>query len=329
VHSLHVDKVVDAYEDAPRVRQVTTGPRSKLKQILGTDLLHLVQILYDRRFYQKSIEIEFNIIDQYFRERGFQFSRGMSLMPSRRVLAKFEALNTILHPREKIHVVAPGDPMFQMGGVGDSNSNVTESRSPWVRSGSNSGVSMPSAVASKAPTLGAGGTPPGYAHDPPSRPGGIRHPRLLITSQRLLVFQDDHWVSHFYSDMMDELPSILSWCEQSGWHRALDNEGAQYFRCVRYVSVNRKRITLACTDTNTAALASWLLNNVCERNDKVYSKARRTFYPFPSARAYRERDVRGRHLDVVNMLTTPETLEFPRRTLERLLTTAKKAETKS
>jgi hypothetical protein len=285
-------------EDEVARPEAATGFGGRLRQILTTDLFHWLRTLKDRRFYRGTREVEFRLIDNFFRERGFQFSRGMSLKPSRRVLARFPALSGIFHPMEKIYVVAPGDPIFQRSD--DSANSFTES------------------------TRGrAGSTASGYQPDPVSTLGRIRPPRLIITSQRILEFQDDHWVSHFFTDMLDELPSILSWSETYGWRRALDNDNAEYYRRVRYVSLTRKRLTITCTDTNTAGLVSWLIQRVCEQNESARRRLR--FFPFPSARRYLERDVRREHLEMLNALGEPETSELRTARLELPPTPAPKS----
>lgn len=299
VHPLSVGRVVSAEEEQARDADAPRSLGARLRAILTTDLVHWVRTLKDRRFYQRTRDLEFRFIDDYFRERGFQFSRGMSLKPSRRVLARFPALAGIFHPVEKIYVVAPGDPIFQRSD--ESNQTFGESTRG-----------------------GRGGTNGGYQPDPVSTLGRIRAPRLIITSQRVLVFQDDHWVSHFYADMLDELPSILSWSESYGWRRALDNDNSQYYRQVRYVSANRKRFAIPCTDTNTAALVSFLIQTVCEQNE-LARRRRRFFFPFPSARRYLERDVRREHLEMLNALGEPETRNLPQLRYERRTTPLPKA----
>src|SRR5690606_11289687 len=122
----------------------------------------------------------------------------------------------IFHPREKIHVVAPGDPVFSRGGGSDSaNSALHDSRA-----GHGHGHGHSHGHASRAGSrTGSSSSDIASGGDLLSR---IKPPRLIITSMRLLVFQGDHWVSHFFADMVDELPSILSWSEERGWHRSLD-----------------------------------------------------------------------------------------------------------
>lgn len=301
VHPLSVGRVVTAEQDQSSDPQ-PMGWGARLRVILTTDLVHWLRTLKDRRFYQRTRDLEFRFIDDYFRERGFQFSRGMSLQPSRRVLARFPALAGIFHPVERIYVVAPGDPIFQRSD--ESSQSVAES----TRGGGGGSRS---------------GSSGGYQPDPVSTLGRIRAPRLIITSQRVLVFQDDRWVSHFYTDMLDELPSILSWSESGGWRRALDNDNSQYYRQVRYVTASRKRFAIPCTDTNTAALVSYLIQTVCEQNE--IARRRRFFLPFPSARRYLERDVRNEHLQMLNALGEPETKDLPQIRYERRTTPLPKA----
>jgi hypothetical protein len=305
LHPLSVGKVVNAAEDAPKFRRAaTTGEAAspRWRSILVVDLAHWVQTLKDRRFYRK-MELEFGCVDQYFRERGFQWSRGMSLKPSRRVLSKFSALSGSFHPVEKIHVVAPGDPIFLSSpqrppGGGDA-SGVWDTRTSF--GGSAAAFSSFSEGGALAPAPAA----PGFGSEP-TELDFIKKPRLIITSMRLLVFQDDHWVSHFYADVVDELPSILSWSEDRGWHRALDNDANQYYRRVRYVSADRKRKSIPCTDTNCAGLVSWLIQLAGERNAAA-KNVQPAGYPFPWARAYLGRDARAQHLRTIGGLAEPDT----------------------
>src|SRR5690606_978274 len=111
---------------------------------------------------------------------GFDKTAGMTLKPSRKILARVREVSGLLHPREHIHVIAPGDPIFQSG----TEASITPTRR--TRTGSQSDR---------------------YLNQPP--------PNVIVTSQRILVRQESRddvmWVSHFYCDMLDEAPAILSW----------------------------------------------------------------------------------------------------------------------
>jgi len=238
--------------------------------------------LRDRRFYSSSKGLSFDVIDRYFRQHGFEYSRGMSLKPQRRVISRIREVSGLLHPREQIHVVAPGDPIFAHAlasqSHGSSRGNLLSSRSP-------DGSAYEFDAASSARFLDV----------PP--------PTLIITSQRILTRSETDdgplWISHFYSYMVDEAPAILSWSEEEGWHRALDNSESRYYCSVRYYDILGQRLFVSCPDTNSSALVSWIIQAVCERNDRRHGSQGRGS---ASARAFASRNVEQEHLNVPNLI---------------------------
>src|SRR5690606_16133407 len=105
-----------------------------------------------QRFYNSARGLSFDVIDQYFRLHGFDKTAGMTLKPSRKILARVREVSGLLHPREHIHVIAPGDPIFQSGG----EASITPTRR--TKNGSQSDR---------------------YLNQPP--------PNVIVTSQRILV----------------------------------------------------------------------------------------------------------------------------------------------
>lgn len=244
-----------------------------------------LRTLRDRRFYRSSLGLGFEVIDRYFRQHGFEHSRGMSLKPQRRVLARIREISGIFHPREHVHVVAPGDPIFQAhaGGSSSHSRSMLSSRNP-----EGSAYEYDSASNTSR-----------YLDMPP--------PQLIITSQRILTREETVagdetsgvWVSHFYCDMIDEAPAILSWVDGTGWHRALDNSSSRYYSSVRYYDALGHRITIPCPDVFSSGLVSWIIQSVCERFERRYGRASMRG---PGARSYLNRDVRTQHLAIPSWL---------------------------
>jgi hypothetical protein len=258
---------------------------------IGLDRLkNWFETLRDRRFYASGKGLEFEYVDHYFRQVGFEMSKGMTLKPDRKVLIKVPSLSGLVHPREQIHVISPGDPVFQRHCSGSTGA---------------SGVYDPTA----SPELSA------YQPDPTSQAQRLSElaPELIVTSQRIIHLGDSveepdtkEWFSHFYSDIIGEAPAILSWVDGRGWKRRLGNDEDRYYSRVRYYDTLGKRCQVVCPDQNSSALVSWIIQQINNRNVK---RRRRSLSNAAVANDYLERKVHEQHLTVLDILAHDRELE--------------------